>query len=176
MKKEIIVIILISILSIVLFSGCINKESQEEYINDWEKNSEKMRQLGTETAFTEINSWCSFRCHFEKGKISGSYWLDVESGGAGNVTVSFKFNDKNATICGEDYMKPYAIGNSTWKIYTNEGSGFRWILHIFSNSSENITLTVTKDLEPFSSCPDCKFQSIIKELNFKIQDEVRGFL
>lgn len=176
MKKKIIATLLALILVVILFAGCMNNKPSEEYINDWNKNSEKIRQLQEEMSRKEMNDWCGFYCHFEKQENTSRYWFGEMSGGDGNVTVSFKFDDKNATVYGEEYMKQNFIGNFTWRIYTTARSELQWVFYIFSDSSANITLRVVKDLVPFPSCPDCKFQSIIKELKFKNKDKVRGFL
>ena len=176
MKKNILTMVSISILIAGLLSGCINKESQEEYIRGWKKNSETMMKLGEETAWNATNEWCYLNCHFEKEENSGRYWLEGRSGGDGNVTVSFMFDDRNATVYGEEYMKPCVIGNSTWRIYAISGSIFKWVFHIFSNLSENITMTIVKDLEPFPFCPECKFKPIVKELVFNAREGYGGFL
>jgi len=120
--------------------------------------------MGEGSAWTAVNDWCNFFCYFEKEGNTSKYYLDIESGGDGNVTVSFKFDDKNATIYGEEYMKQYSVGNFTWKIYVTTSCTFRWIFHICSKPSANVTLKIIKDLEPFPLCLDCNFQSIIKEL------------
>ena len=177
MKKNIMMMFLISVLIIVSFSGCINNKSQEEYIQDWEKNSETMREWGQITAWESLNSWCVLNCFIKQDNDSIRHGLYVESGGDGFVTISFEFEDENASVNGEYYMDKYAIDNETWKIYTVAGDELRWIFHIFSDDvSANIKLIITKELEPFPSCLECKFQPIVKELSFCIQDKVERFL